>query len=153
MKCSKIRKKLSAHLDDEVPEPEKQVIAEHLRVCQKCQHELETLSNLCNDLSLVEKMEVPPYFFTRLKQRIADQGKTVPVLKMIRRFALPGFAVVLTLLALALGNTMARTIYQSVAGPESSTETANIFGVYAFNDYPEGSISNIYNELTVGGEK
>jgi predicted anti-sigma-YlaC factor YlaD len=152
MKCSNIQRRLSAYLDNEVPEPEKQVIAEHLKTCPQCLQTFQALQAVVNDLQLVENMEVPPYFYARLKPRIADQERNVPVLQKIRQIALPGFAVVLTLCALVLGNTMARTIYQGIAGPTSSIETANVFSIDAFDEYPEGSISNAYSGLIGGGE-
>lgn len=153
MKCSAIQKKLSAYLDGEVAAIEKRNIEAHLASCPACQNALRVLSRVNDDLKLVPDMEVPPYFYTRLRQRIKDQGSAVPLLERIRRFALPGLAVVLTLLALVLGNTMAKTIYQGIAEPTPGTETANLFGIDAFDEYPEGSVSNVYSELVMEGEK
>ena len=152
MKCSEIRKKLSAYLDDEVTDKEKKILSDHLDNCLECRNELQELRGVNKGLQGVGTMEVPPYFFTRLKQRIADQEQCVPFIERLRRFALPGFTVVLTLLALVMGNTMARTIYQGIAESEHTTETANVFGIDAFDDYPQGSVSDIYNELLTGGE-
>jgi predicted anti-sigma-YlaC factor YlaD len=152
MKCSEIRIKLSAYLDGEVTDQEKKTLSDHLDNCLDCRNELQALHSVRDGLQVIDNMEVPLYFFTRLKQRIVDQEEHMPFIERIRQFALPGFAVVLTLLALVLGNTMARTIYKGVAEPELTTETANVFGIEAFDDYPEGSVSSIYSELIAGGE-
>jgi predicted anti-sigma-YlaC factor YlaD len=143
---------MSAYLDGEVTDREKKTLTDHLDNCLECRNELQALRRVNKDLQGIDNMEVPPYFFTRLQQRITDQTHGMPFVKKLRQFALPGFAVVLTLLALVTGNTMARTIYQGIAEPENTTETANVFGIDAFDDYPEGSISQICSELITGGE-
>lgn len=152
MKCSEIRKKLSAYLDGEITDQEKKTLSDHLDNCLDCRNELLALRTVRKNLNIMPDIAVPPYFYTRLKQRVADSDQRLPILERLRQIALPGFAVALTLLALVLGNTMARIIYQGIANPESSTETANVFGIDAFDEYPEGSISNAYNELITGGE-
>ncbi|MBN2620494.1 zf-HC2 domain-containing protein [candidate division WOR-3 bacterium] len=153
MKCSEIQKKLSAYLDNEVSQTEKGTIEAHLASCSACQHALQAFSMVNDELKLVPGMEVPPYFATRLKQRMKDLHRGAPALGRIRQFALPGFTVILTLIALILGNTMARTIYQGMTEPETAAETANVFGISAFDEYPEGSVSNIYTALITEGEK
>jgi predicted anti-sigma-YlaC factor YlaD len=153
MKCSKIQKKLSAYLDNEVSQTEKGIIEAHLASCSVCQSALQDFSMINDELKLVPGMEVPPYFSTRLKQRIKDQHGVMPILERIRRLTLPVFATVIIFTALIAGNIMAKTIYQGIAEPKTSDETANVFGISAFDEYPEGSVSNIYTALITDGEK
>ena len=150
MKCSKIQIKLSAFLDGELSDQEKKTLSEHLDNCPDCQSELEALRDMKLDLEQVKGVTAPPYFYTRLKQRLYDET-AVPFPEKLRRFSVPAFATAFTILSIILGSTMARTIYQGISHTRSTTETANVFGVDAFDQYPEGSLSDIYTDLVQGG--
>jgi predicted anti-sigma-YlaC factor YlaD len=153
MKCSTIQRKLSAYMDAEVSEQERTIISEHLASCPECQRILQVLTKMREELNLVPGIQSPPYFYTRLKQRMIDESRSISVLEKIRRFVLPGFATVLTLASLLLGNFMARAIYNGITETGVSTETTNVLGIDAFDQFPEGSVSNLYCELLSGGEE
>jgi len=153
MKCSRIKKKLSAYLDGEMPEHEKNIISEHLRQCKDCRAELAALSAVRDVLKSIEGMEVPPYFIARLRQHIKAQAKPLPFLQRIKSLAVTAATAFALVASLFIGNQAGKTLYQSIAQtPEPVTaETSNVFGLSAFEEFPDGSLSDIYDELLAGG--
>jgi len=153
MECSRIKKKLSAYLDGEMPEQERKIISEHLQQCDECRAELSALSAVGDALNTIEGMEVPPYFMTRLRQNIGEQAELVPFLQRIKGLVVTAATAVAVVASLFIGNQAGKTIYQSIAQtPEPVlAETSDILGLGTFIEFPDGSLSDIYNELIAGG--
>jgi anti-sigma factor RsiW len=153
MNCSKTKKKLSAYLDGEISEQERHMISEHLKLCSECQAELAAMSSVSDALETLEGFEVPPFFITRLRQGIREQERPVPFFKRIRSVAISTATALGVIISLFIGNQAGRTIYQAIArAPEPvEAETNEVFGVGAFEEFPEGSLSDIYSELVTGG--
>ncbi|OYD14413.1 hypothetical protein CH333_08015 [candidate division WOR-3 bacterium JGI_Cruoil_03_44_89] len=156
MKCSRIRRRLSAFLDGEVSEEEKRQILEHLKSCPDCQGELETLHQLSDSLDYFEEIEPSPYFMIRLKQRIAEREARSPIrfpfLQWTRRVAVPVGATALVIFSIFLGGRLGNAIYQAKAESESrlDTEFAELLCVNSLNDFSSGSLSDVYNDLLTG---
>jgi len=153
MKCSRIKKKISVYLDGEMPEQEREVISQHLQQCEECRRELTALSAVRDAINTIDGMEAPPYFVTRLLQHIREQARPVPFFQRIRGLAVTAATAVAVVASLFIGNQAGKTLYRSIAQtPEPViAETNNIFGVSAFEEFPDGSLSDIYNELVAGG--
>ncbi len=158
MKCSQIRKKLSAFSDSEVSEKEKKLILEHLKSCDSCRKELEELAQVSDVLNVMDEVQVSPFFITRLKQRIADQKSKnilhLPFLEWMRRAAVPAFVAGLVFLSFLAGSRLGREIYQErvVRVSTSNTEVVDVLGVTALDEFPESSLGWAYNNLLIGGE-
>jgi anti-sigma factor RsiW len=153
MKCSRIKKKLSAYLDGEMPEQESKIISEHLQHCEGCRAELAELSTVTDAISTIEGIEVPAYFMTRLRQHVREQAKPVPFVQRIRSLALTAATTVGVVASLFIGNQAGKTLYKSMAQTREPiiAETSNVFGLSAFEEFPDGSLSDIYDELVTGG--
>lgn len=153
MKCSKIKKRLSAYLDGELSEQERCIISEHLKLCQECKAELAAMSSVSDALKILEGFETPPFFMTRLRQAVKEQEKPVPFLQRIKGLVVSAATAVAVIASLFIGNQAGRTIYQSIARtPEPAmVETSDVFGLDGFEEFPEGSLSDIYDELVTGG--
>ena len=158
MKCSRIKKKLSAFLDGETSEVENQLISEHLKSCERCQKELEELSHVSDVLDVMDEIRVSPFFITRLKQRIADQKSKrvvrMPFVEWIRRAAFPAFITALVFLSFLVGSNLGKTIYQERAEGimKSDTEIVEVLNIATLDEFPEGSLGWAYNNLLIGGE-
>ncbi len=158
MKCSRIKRKLSAFLDGETSEVENQLISEHLKSCARCQNELEELSQVSDILDVMDEVEVSPFFTTRLKQRIVDQRARrvvrMPFMEWIRRAALPAFATALVILSFLVGSNLGKTIYQEQAESiaKSGTEIVEVLDFASLDEFPEGSLGWAYSNLLIGGE-
>jgi anti-sigma factor RsiW len=153
MKCSRIKKKLSVYLDGEMPEQERIVISEHLQRCEECKAELAGLMKVADSLNILDGVDVPPYFMTRLRQYIKEEAKPVSFLQRIRGVAISAATALAVIVSLFIGNQAGRTLYQSIAQtPEPAmAETNDVFGLSTFEEFPDGSLSDIYNELVTGG--
>lgn len=157
MKCSQIKKRLSAYLDGEIEDNEKETIARHLKTCVSCQEELTRLREVKETLSVLPGMEVPPYFMTRLRQRIRDEEslaeRPLPIIERIRRIVVYAAALAGVVVSVFAGNQMGRTLYQKLVVDTQpvSIESANILGFGSFEEFPTGSLSDMYSELVTGG--
>lgn len=153
MECYQVKRKLSAYLDGEMSSAENKEIAEHLQTCRICQEELAVLSKIIDALDVLEGMEPPPYFMTRVRQCVRDERKSIPLLERIRGIAISFVTAVAVVAAVLVGNQFGKTLYQFVA-PAGVSETAasgEIFGFETLQEFPDGSLSDIYNELVAGG--
>ena len=158
MKCSRIKRKLSAFLDNEVSEEERQFITEHLKSCEHCCKEMEKLSQVSDFLNLIEDVEVSPYFITRLKQRIVDQEQKslirLPLTEWIKRAFVPAVTTVLVAFSLFIGGQLGKAIYQ--AGDEdvmgAEIEVADFLGTSTFSGFTEGSLGKTYSSVLTGGK-
>jgi anti-sigma factor RsiW len=153
------KRKLSAFLDGEVSEPQKNFISGHLKSCSYCQKELHKISQVLDYLDSMEKIRVSPYFMVRLKQRIAERESEriihLPFLEWVRRIAIPVGATALFVLSFLLGSHLGTTIYQEKTSKtlQAGKEFDNLSGITLFDDLPEGSLGDAYaGLLTEGGE-
>jgi predicted anti-sigma-YlaC factor YlaD len=153
MKCSRIRRRLSAFLDGEVTEEEKQQILEHLKFCPDCQKELDELHKLSDSLDSFEEIEPSPYFMIRLKQRIAEREERslirFPFVEWTRHVAVPVGVTALIIFSLFLGGHLGKAMYQTIAESESRLETefADLLCVNSLDDFNGGSLSDLYSDL------
>ncbi len=158
MKCSRIKRKLTASLDGETSKTENQLISEHLKSCEHCQKELEELSQVSDVLGIMDEVRVSPFFITRLKQRIADQKSKravrMPFVEWIRRATLPTFATALMFLSFLVGSNLGKAIFQERAESTgtSETEIVDVLDFATLDEFPEGSLGWAYNNLLIGGE-
>jgi predicted anti-sigma-YlaC factor YlaD len=81
MNCKKIRILLSAYIDRELAGKEEESVNEHLKVCRDCSEELEYLKQTKKLFLYKEKVEPPPFFETRLFNRIDNAGAIQPSLR------------------------------------------------------------------------
>ncbi len=153
MKCSEVRRKLSAFLDGEISNAGKKEIAEHLETCKGCQEELVAFSRVMDALGVLEGMEPPAYFITRVRQCVREEGRPTPFLERIRSIAISFATAAAVVASVLIGNQFGRTLYQSVtpAVVSETAETDDIFGFGTLEEFPDGSLSDIYNELVAGG--
>jgi len=154
---------LSAFLDGEVSEEERIRISKHLRDCSRCGREAEELSRVSEFFGLIKDVEVPQYFVPRLKRRIAEEEKAPGYLRVLEwtkalpfaRAVVPVGAAAFLVLAALLGNHLGTTIYQGsdYTTPGLDSEFADVFNATSFDDFPQGSLGDVYVSLfTQGGE-
>ncbi len=159
MDCSKVKKRLSAFLDNEVTTEEKSQISEHLKSCIHCTKELEALSQVSDFLDVMDKVEVSPYFMVRLKQRIRNENSKriirLPFFESIKRVMIPVGIAALFIISILGGNHLGRLFYQREIDnlTELNEELADFSGSTTFDDFSEGSLGETLIDLvTEGGE-
>jgi predicted anti-sigma-YlaC factor YlaD len=158
MECSEIEKRLSALLDDEITEPERILIEEHLKSCVDCQKEAENLSQVSDCLDSLTEVEVSPYFLPRLKRRIKEeevrQVVRLPFFDWAKRIAVPVGVSALFVIAIFGGNYLGHRLNQRVEKvAELNEEVANVTGITSFEDFSEGSLVDAYAGLLTEGGK
>jgi predicted anti-sigma-YlaC factor YlaD len=158
MTCSEVKRKLSAFSDGEVSKEEKQLIVEHLRLCELCRKEFESFAHVSEVLEVMDEVHVSPFFITRLKQKIADQKEKssvrFPIVEWIRKAAVPVTATALIILAFLVGSNLGKAMYQEQAETTYGLENeiAYTLGVSSLGEFPEGSLGWAYNSVLIGGE-
>ncbi|MGB3340442.1 MAG: zf-HC2 domain-containing protein [bacterium] len=155
MNCSQVQKRISAYLDGEIRDNERQLIEEHIKTCTQCSKELTALTELGTTLDTLKGIQVPTYFRAHVKQRIKDQAFVqIPFFEKIRRVVFPLAATAAIVVSLLFGNYIGKSLYQNVAEitTQENSEVAGVFGLSSLNEFPEGSLSNVYYNYVPGGD-
>ncbi len=159
MKCSQVKKKLTAYLDGEVSEKEQEIISEHVKSCTACRQELDALRTVSRTLDEIVDVEVTPYFRAHLKTRLRDEkaggGKPFSFLEWIRRATIPVAAAALFLFSIVAGGQLGRLIYQQTAQTTraQAAEIDYIAGISGLEEMSGVSFSEIYEDLYTGGSE
>ena len=72
MKCSRVRKVLLSHADEELPARRRKAVQEHLKNCEDCFRQYEMLSNIFSDAREFERVQHSPFLWTKLSSRIEE---------------------------------------------------------------------------------
>ncbi|OGC43528.1 hypothetical protein A2Y85_01870 [candidate division WOR-3 bacterium RBG_13_43_14] len=153
MRCGQIKRKLSAFFDHELSESEEIIVDEHLKECEGCQSNMKELGELCDIFVRIPDISVPFYFRTRLMQKInAPTEVSLSFIEKFRRAVLPVAAAMAVILSLVLGNYIGENLYTIFAGSSISENDSVEVLDFALNSFPEGSLSDIYQNV-LNGEK
>ncbi len=161
MNCKNVRANFLFFLEKKLPEDQLVQMEKHLKICHECSRLLKEFFLLWNILKDKERIQPPPYFWTRLNQRIIDyeEGKN-PVVGGIGRvsgWARPVLAVavlgVCILLGYSLGN-LPSINGQAVSQLNNRTTALKQFVdshyVNPLSDLPSGSIEATYLNMISG---
>ena len=129
--CKKIRDKLSAFLDNELPSDEILKVKQHLETCVECERELKEMQNLSNLMGMINDLEPSPDFWHMLSSKLVyceDCRKSIWE-RLIN---------------------IVRDLSQSLPDIRSKTATIHTFSLDVFHDFPPESfgqfICPIYQE-------
>ncbi len=81
MNCRKIKMLLSSYIDGELTKKEADIVKEHIKICHLCRQEIEDLKKIKRLFSYKEKIKLPPFFETRLFNRIYKEKFPVDIFK------------------------------------------------------------------------
>jgi hypothetical protein len=73
MQCSDVREKLSAYIEGIVSPEEKQLIDEHLKVCERCSDSLADLRKAHELVRNLEEVEPPPWLTQKVMARVRSE--------------------------------------------------------------------------------
>lgn len=159
MRCPKVKKKLSAFVDGEIKEKEKNKILAHLRTCLSCDQEAKTLFSLQALLEEGKETTQPsPYFLNKLERRIAQlEQKKIPfgkLLQLINRAFVPATITAVLIIGLLVGNHLGEVFYSKVANFLSPTDSSSIqeavdksLSLNTLDDFPPESLGGAYTAL------
>ncbi len=77
--CEDVRKELEAFLSDEIDEPQKSRIRDHLQDCQNCSRALQRLTNLSGVLDSWQALEPSPAMYEKLQARMKVRGSSTAI--------------------------------------------------------------------------
>ena len=159
MRCQKVRKKLSAFIDNELDGAMRVKLEEHLRECFSCRQELRLLSQTWEVLGIWEKIEPSDNFEAKFWQRVKEKVKErelkprARLFQWLTKIAVPSSAIALIFLALGLlcGIYLGDMLYpeENRVLPENSLSLIkeNLLFLESFEDFPRESVANIYISL------
>ena len=159
MECKKVKEKLSASIDNELKDNDRQKIEQHLANCPLCRQEARFLSLAWNALEVWEKIEIPDNFEVRFWQRVRErEPKKLPIKRLIRRIveiSVPAAAVIILVMGLILGNYLGNYLGNILYPIETklsnnkviSLEKKDILYLDNFDDLPPESVGNVYISL------
>ncbi len=83
MDCTRTENLLSAYLDRDLPEGEREGFAEHLRQCPQCAGEEKALKETLSLLRNLPTEKAPPGLLEGVRRRIGQEKETVPLWKKL----------------------------------------------------------------------
>ncbi len=83
MECTRTENLLSAYLDGDLPEREREGFAEHLRQCPLCAGEEKALKETLSLLRNLPAEKAPPGLLEGVRRRIGQEKETVPLWKKL----------------------------------------------------------------------
>ena len=154
MKCSKVRKKLSAYLDEELEQTFANRIRTHFDHCANCRNEADRLQTMYRFIDTGPNIPLDPYMATRVRA-LVDSKTTRPwqsIGAAVQKALIPtivaaglGVGVLLGVqLNSALQNTQPQLSEQNAGGPHID---ANMF-----TTTPSGSLTASFINLTSATE-
>jgi len=149
MKCRKVRKNLSAYLDNQLQITDYRLqIEEHLRSCLSCQEEYNLLQRIDGLLEKIEPIEPTETFLPRLWQKIHYFGKERWFEKLGTFFPFPLSAKVafVFLLGVFIGTT-GFFIRKEKIVQEFRNDYSFSVGLRSFADIPTNSFEEIVQSI------
>jgi hypothetical protein len=158
------RESLSAFLDGELVAEERDGIVEHLKGCRQCRGEMEDLARVSKLISSVQDVEASPYFVSRLKRRISEERSTRSLLLRLVEWmrgvgavplAVRAGATLLLVISVLVGSHLGSTIHrqQLKSAAQSGAQLEESLNLASFDDFPDGSLGDVYGSLYVEGGK
>jgi anti-sigma factor RsiW len=142
-------KKLSAYLDGELDEIQRQEIKAHLKTCEHCRELAAELTEVTQSLDMVESLEPDPFFAAEVKKKVLSEK---PV-EGWRRVMVPIIASAAATASIVLGVFFGQAIYSALQENEyTDTEVTAYLGYYPAQDYPDGSLGDALNDIAGGYE-
>jgi len=140
-------RRLSAYLDDELPEAERKRIEAHLEECSRCRQSLQQMRESWDRLGALPQETPAPFFYTRLHHRL----HTVKIYKGITDHVLVPFSFACALLFGVFTGSLVgnRTTAAAAVNGTELTLTEGILPESP-DEFPESSFAQTYSELAAG---
>jgi predicted anti-sigma-YlaC factor YlaD len=140
MRCSTAHKLINPYIDGELNRSDGELLKTHLRECEKCGNEAQSLLNVKNSFAKVDKCNAPYGFSTRVMAHIkAEEAVKSTKLPLFVRFA-EAFIFLIVILA---GIFCGRLISSSLMYDRSSAIVSSL-SLEAFDPAPAYSLGGSY---------
>ncbi len=147
MRCSEIQRKLSPFIDNEMTDPQKKEIENHLNVCENCQRIYQAMLKSWELLDVLPNPEPAPFLYTRIRARLSEQARAKSR-GWMERILVPLSATVAVILGIFIGSIVGANgdVYSPVSVAENNVTSS--IDLNTFDDMPESSLGQIYYEFT-----
>ena len=144
MRNQHVNKKLSAFIDDELNQEEREIVETHLEVCDSCREALEQLRTSWELLNDLPKADPSPHAYLKIKVRMECQKKERP-LSLLERFLVPATTAAALILGVWVGSIVGKNGTGSASYGSQPIESE----VYleTFDEIPSGSLAQVYIDL------
>ena len=147
MRCSKIRRKLSRFIDNEMTDSQKKEIENHLTVCENCQRVYQTLLQSWELLNVLPSPEPTPFLYTRIRARLSEQAGTKSR-EWMERILVPLSATAAVIIGIVIGSIVGANGHVPDSVSVAETGVTGSIDLGAFDDMPESSLGQIYYEFS-----
>jgi predicted anti-sigma-YlaC factor YlaD len=147
MRCSEIQRKLSPYIDNEMTDPQKKEIKNHLAICENCQRDYQDLLESWELLDALPKPEPAPFLYTRIQTRLSEKSKGKQYGRL-ERFFVPLSATAAVIIGIVIGSIVGANGEVSNTVSTSGNGVVSPIDLSAFDDMPESSLGQIYYDFT-----
>ena len=149
MSCPK-SKRISAYLDEELPESEKAALETHVQGCAQCGMALREMRSLRAAFAIVERHSAPYGFATRVMARTLEleKKKTPWFVPFFIRFAEAAVLLVVITVGIFAGKIMT-----SSSPATSVMNISTALSLDIFDATPPGSLGGAYLAMTEAGNE
>jgi anti-sigma factor RsiW len=154
MRCSRIRKRLSAYQDGEIVGKERERIAAHLEGCPSCRSTYSELERVWQSLEKIPEIEASAGFEGRLVERIDAAYEprarwSFPWVSWIyRAYPAPAMAAVVLLVGAVLGGYLGNALVSGFSSApvqmQASRADTDIVSFRVFSAAPPGTLGDGY---------
>ena len=154
MEHKEIRKKLLRYIDAELPQEERADIQQHLKRCEQCRKDIQSLSGLWNLSQSIKRAQPSPFLWNKISAQL--EGKTQKrrlvnkVRVFIRQTAWPALTAAIVMLGLFIGIKVGnRLMMEELSGRQAgaSLQLQSEFGLDNFRLLSYGSLGSEMAEL------
>jgi hypothetical protein len=144
---------LSNDIDDALSESDRQILANHLKTCNRCRKEHATFVKLSESMSRLDAVQVPADFSRRVIQKITifkhPAVITMPFIFKLRSIATPIAVAGVILLSLVFGNYIGKSLYKEILGGRVHRQIKNIetFGIDDNHAFVDSMCYVLYNRI------
>ena len=154
MKCKTVQKFYISFIDNELSELETQQVQDHLSSCSDCSKKVNTLKEIYQPKSCLQKVESPPFLWQKLYLKISEQEKKTDIflfseklLNFVVNASVVAIFVFSILFGIYLGSSPNLTTADATTQVQDvivSDEFENDSYINTFDDLPRESIANVY---------
>jgi anti-sigma factor RsiW len=150
MRCIRIRKMMSAYIDDELMPADKDIFLLHIGKCQKCSEKLFEVRAVHQLFANAEKFPAPYGFTSRVMAKLEPEalpGKSIWDTFILRPLIPRMAGVVLALAVMILGIIAGSHLVNNRAINQEQTSLKQAFALDVFQLAPPDSIGGIYADI------
>lgn len=147
MECKYVENKIIDYLEGKISIEDREKIDGHLKECENCRLLMNNVSSVWNSLTSSTKLELSPYFWTKLYNRILECEKTRVLRFPVFEKPLKYFKIAMVTAIFIFGIFSGYKLGSSYINKELNiyqVKYDETFYSNVFDELPEGSIGELY---------